>query len=70
MDYTEPMTETTSVQPSLQRRALATLVWVVHFGVIALVLTAWMLPIPALWWTVGVLSPCLQIQWSLNQGQR
>jgi hypothetical protein len=61
--------ETSTVQPSLPRRILATLVWAVHIGVIALVLTAWMLPVPSLWWTVGLLSPCLQIQWSLNEGQ-
>lgn len=50
------------------RQTAANAVWVLHMGVVALVVTSWMWPAASLWWGMLVLAPIMHLQWRLNDG--
>lgn len=50
------------------RRSAADVVWAIHMGVVALVVTSWMWPARPVWWTMIALAPIMHVQWRLNDG--
>lgn len=54
--------------PGTLRRMAAGGVWALHTGLVALVLSAWLLPFATLWWIVLALAPLMQLQWWITGG--